>query len=104
MDKEKILKWCGFRRELFPSPGMGHWWVQRGNEKGVLLGEHPVLDMNFYFKYAVPKLSGASMSHANGLRFMWMLEYGADNRTEGLDKDPTEAFGKALEQLIYKEE
>ncbi len=104
-DKKLILEWCGLEKQYMVGKFQGWKYPElppAGN--GMCYGApEPILDMNFYFKYAVPKLSGASMSYANGARFLWILEYGADNRTESFSLDPAEAFGAALLKLILSE-
>jgi len=102
-DKIKILEWCGWKSAMdlysFVKEAkdfdVEFWYsLDEPNEPQ----PSPDLDMNFYFKYVVPKLSSADMCFANGARFLWILEYG--DRAEAFSLDPAEAFGEALLKLI----
>ncbi len=92
-EDRKILEWCGFKKR-------GEWWD---------VGEESIpnweldLDIKFYFTYAMPELTSVSMSWGEGLRCMFILELGSENRAEGLDEDPAEAFRQALLQIIQEE-
>jgi len=82
-DKKLILEWCGLKP---PDDESGFGFEGR-------------LDMNFYFKYAVPKLLwkiGGTMTLIDFLQ-KWIY----DAYTSG--KDPAEAFGEALLKLIKGE-
>ncbi len=91
MDKEEILKWCGLENKP-------EWQtVDRPDHYFQLDLWEP--DMNFYFKYAAPKLREHLKDEYLGFSDFLIIWIG-----DVLDgKDPTEAFGECLEKLISAE-
>ena len=103
-DTKLIVKWCGVDSMWY----LASAWVHQSN--GNLIQDDYVtirelgfsdLDMNFYFKYAVPKLVKWIMGN-NPDGEVSVIVYTEENFFKGLDKDPAEAFGLALLKLISR--
>jgi len=100
-DRRLILEFCGFKVSSFKDLVWGcdipyHSTPDGGTDIG-----YPVLDLNFYFKYAVPKLKR--------IRIIWRKEdidyivtLDGENGWQVTEASytPALAFGKALLQLI----
>jgi hypothetical protein len=105
-DQELIYEFCGFTRYDKWSGGKG-WKAPIGIEglAGDLSGrnfpEPPPLDMNFYFKYAVPKLWICELQMLDGIFFVWEVGHpNFGNYKSGALENPVDAFGQALLKLI----
>ena len=99
-DKKLILEWCGFYQLE------GLWTIY---DEDVLLPPDPDLDLNVYFKYAVPKLRYASLQHSDQYQGAISAYYAQvsiqfGNNYASADDDPAEAFGQALLKLIKRGE
>lgn len=121
--EEKILKWCGFKIRRDKSPDPVHellrpdgeqeniWYAGRdgtGNtfDEEARQSMSPTLDMNFFFKYVVPKLDkGDSVSVVCG-SVAWVtfqihnghpVHY---KEISAWDKDSNKAWQEALGRLI----
>lgn len=97
-DKKLILEWCGWHTKKH-SRGWLMWYSPTERFMG---NEEPFLDLNFYFKYAVPKavariahIFKISIQSAYEISFRWWLEELLKD-----PEDPAEAFGQALLKLI----
>lgn len=95
-DKKLIFEWLG------RNDGGLYWQFENGGDW--ILGDAVVLDLNFYFKYAVPKVieNGevfvlSTNHHTNVTLFI------GDKEGTANSKDPTEAFGQALLKLIKED-
>lgn len=99
---DKILKWCGFRQrsdEGWVDPeGFGTGWAKH---------PPPRLDMNFLFKYVVPKLESKTLmmeTYDGGYDFCILSENQSGGLWNGNAKDPVEAWKEALLKLIESKE
>ncbi|KKM07231.1 hypothetical protein LCGC14_1735960 [marine sediment metagenome] len=111
-DKIKILKWCGLRwywnhnpdchcGEIDDDDSERSWHDAKGHLATRFYNDDIDLDLNFYFKYAVPKLRYMSLFYDSKLLFLISLDGGGDLGVEvGEGKDVAEAFGSALLKLI----
>jgi len=92
MDKEKILKWCGFTKD-------GVSW--RFPVEGSFCIVTPDLDMNFYLKYAEPKLDRYRLENDWSKIEKHFAFVEVDNKYgQAWGNDPALAFGEALTKLI----
>jgi len=106
-DKKLILEWCGF---VYDHWGDDLFLVYPDKES--VNAEEPELDMNFYFKYAVPKLHTLDNFHVLNyqyigfaqdvklLRHGWSIIFRQGDDYYASGDDPAEAFGEALLKLI----
>lgn len=95
MDTE-ILEWCGFRVEGKTT----HYYTFNGKPC-----DPPALDMNFFFKYVVPKLLVWTMN-GNGDTTSCMLMTGFEGNQCAVSYevlDPNQAWQEALLKLIEGE-
>lgn len=94
---DKILKWCGWLWD-----GMSGNWMYDDGESTFIPWCKPVLDMNFFIKYVVPKLEFSNIQI--GGEHVWIeLAYQARSvnvHNEGID--PNEAWQEALIKLIER--
>ena len=107
MNKEKILKWCGWEilragytdYEEKDAPVSYHPILKYVYSDGgsAQINHYPDLDMNFYFKYAQPKMR--KEWHYTGW-YGFMENWIADIFEGG---EPAEAFGEALSKVIEEE-
>lgn len=104
-DKKLILEWCGFKFDgtYWKAPD-GLYWLSIGfTRDGIWFSRTPPnLDLNFYFKYAVPKLGYAEVTYKYYLSGMtYYAKVGDAIFRDAYNKDdPAEAFGQALLKLI----
>ena len=102
--KRLILEWCGW---LVDRGNGVHYYQQRKKWRtpdDIWQLKEPALDINFYFKYVVPKLRYISLHYDSKLNYLVCLDGGENtglSTAEG--EDPAEAFGQALIQLIKGE-
>jgi len=106
-EKKLILEWCGFKLSYYCLKGERQGLALHYSEypDGTQLRNGiPPLDLNFYFKYVVPKLKYLSLHYDSKLKYLVCLDGGEDVgvSTED-DKCPAEAFGQALLKLIREE-
>ena len=91
-DRKIILEWCGF--QLW-QPIEGGAYDILFPDGGLCLGRLLDLDLNFYFKYAVPKIGQIIGTPAQLILLKdWVVDFIFDV------EDPADAFGEALLQLI----
>lgn len=116
-EQEKILKWIGFFIEM-TTDGHFHWFAANKkiasptDNKGI-----PILDLNFFFEYCVPKLNnlGRALNLMQAHKY-WKAQFWDWNfnpfKPEGRfeffpltehNSNPTEACYKALLKLIEGE-
>jgi len=96
MDKEKILKWCGF---LMTTKGLLYGDAQVIEDDGHVATRYPDIDISFFFQYAVPKLRYASIQF-HGMTYVADVCADFAHHFVWSANDPAEAFGEALEKLI----
>lgn len=111
LDKEGILKWCGIKRK--ERDGIAYY--DYFSDGSFLRVDCCKLDMNFYFKYAVPKLVDVKIVWhrvmLDGSETKTVVDisqiYPDSPKTEpyvrwfhGEHSNPAEAFGEALLKLI----
>ena len=95
-EKKLILEWCGFALRCPPERdayGRGIWDYPNGTYGDV------DLDLNFYDKYAFPKLAILHISRnllSRGLNYTVAI----DLEWEAVSEDLAEALGQALLPLI----
>ncbi len=96
---EKILEWLGIKGEPYVHDTYGEFG---GRVTGT---KYPVIDLNFLFKYAVPKLDDYTI-HRYGYNrsehYVGIFQGGTINYSAH-DKDPVEAFKQALIKIIKEE-
>ena len=97
-DKKLILEWCGFK--ILGMGSLGRLLYYYPKSSGVHSDYAPDLDINFYFKYTVPKLEeyGIKQNIGSAEHCAWVRRDGNLYGDEA--PDPAEAFGQALLKLI----
>ncbi len=102
--KQKIWEWLGFKKQK-------SWWRKKGTvidyhwlfPEGERLGPLPPLDLNNFFKYAVPKLHVAEIKAGWGGKGYFSAKVALDCEVyyySGLARDPAEACWSALLKVI----
>jgi len=104
---EKILEFCGLRKEM-STAGYKMWFEQDGTIVSPTdsVTHEPVLDMNFFFQYVVPKLTDRTILFRE-MGDNWHVVLGnapAETPITGVASDPNLAWQSALEKLIEHDE
>lgn len=119
---DKILKWCGFtwheKRAYVHGYLMhggnwqdGHWDYEGkcgyGKDNNHCISNNPPLDMNFFFKYVVPKLNGYEITKefdghewAHRVKLSFTQVYDIGHIYEAINPDLNKAWQVALLKLI----
>ena len=106
----KILEFCGFKyRDFIPDFGN----IPKVNEgwhypDGTFHEEPPELDMNFFFKYVVPKLNRMGLVSSivtypdcpHGEKSNCIARIYTDKGIHSEDRDPNKAWQEALTKLM----
>ncbi len=102
---DKILEWCGFLKvttDVYGTAGCAgevSYWSIGGMMYS--MKEHPDLDMNFFFKYVVPKLDYYGVSNWNKKKRVEVSLFDGEGKCfMGSDKDTNKAWQVALLKLI----